>query len=101
MDTNSIYLSVIIPAYNEEKRIERTLRRVDEYVRQQSYTYEILVVVDNATDKTADIARGLESVIPHMRLLWRGVNFWKGGTGAAGMAETKGEIRFFYYADKS
>ena len=101
MESEHPYVSIIVPAYNEEKRIERTLRRVDEYVRQQSYTYEILVVVDNATDKTADIARGLESVIPHMRLLWRDVNFGKGGSVTRGMTEAKGDIRLFTDADNS
>src|SRR3989338_1444637 len=101
MEGNKPYLSVIVPAYNEEKRIERTLRRFDEYLRQQAYTYEILVVVDNATDKTADIVRGLELVIPRMRLLWRDVNFGKGGSVTRGMAEAKGEIRLFADADNS
>jgi len=101
MEGNKPYLSVIVPAYNEEKRIERTLRRFDEYLRQQAYTYEILVVVDNATDKTADIVRGLELVIPCMRLLWRDVNFGKGGSVTHGMAEAKGDIRLFTDADNS
>lgn len=101
MSEESIYLSVIIPTYNEEKRIEKTLRRLDEYLRQQSYTYEILVVVDNATDKTADVVRRLESVIPYMRLLWRDVNFGKGGSVVRGMAEAKGEIQLFTDADNS
>lgn len=101
MPDENPYLSIIVPTYNEEKRIERTLRRLDEYVRQQPYTYEILVVVDNATDKTADVVRRLESVIPHMRLLWRDVNFGKGGSVVRGMAEAKGKIRLFTDADNS
>jgi len=101
MEENKPYLSVIIPAYNEEKRIEKTLRRLDEYLRQQAYTYEILVVVDKATDKTADVVRGLESIISHLRLLWRDVNFGKGGSVTRGMTEAKGEIRLFADADNS
>lgn len=99
-ETN-IYLSIIVPAYNEEKRIEKTLRRLNAYLRQQAYTYEILVVVDNATDKTADVVRELEFDIPHMRLLWRDVNFGKGGSVVRGMASAKGEIRLFADADNS
>ena len=97
----NIYLSIIIPAYNEQNRIERTLRRLDEYLRAQSYSYEILVVVDRATDKTADIVRGLENSISHMRLLWRDVNFGKGGSVVRGMAEAKGEVCLFSDADNS
>lgn len=95
------YLSIIIPAYNEEKRIEKTLRRLNEYMQQQAYTYEILVVVDNATDKTADVVRQLEPAVPHLRLLWRNVNFGKGGSVVRGMVEAKGEIRLFTDADNS
>ncbi len=101
MQSNEPYLSVIVPAYNEEPRIERTLRRLDEYLRAQAYSYEILAVVDNATDKTADVVRGLEPVIPHLKLLWRDVNFGKGGSVVRGMAEAKGEIRLFADADNS
>lgn len=101
MEDGIPYLSVIIPAYNEEKRIGKTLRRLDEYLRKQTYTYEILVVVDNATDKTADVVRGFESVIPCLRLLWRDVNFGKGGSVVRGMLDAKGEIRLFTDADNS
>ncbi|MDO8655015.1 MAG: glycosyltransferase, partial [bacterium] len=47
-------LSVIIPAYNEAERIPSTLKAVDEYLRKQSYDYEILVVNDGSKDNTAD-----------------------------------------------
>lgn len=101
MANENIYLSVVIPAYNEQNRIERTLRRLDEYLRAQPYSYEILVVVDNAKDKTADIVRELENSIAHMRLLWRDVNFGKGGSVTRGMVEAKGEICLFSDADNS
>lgn len=101
MHDEQVYLSIIVPAYNEEARIERTLRRLDEYLRSQSYTYEILVVVDKATDKTADIVRGLEGTLPHMRLLWRDENFGKGGSVARGMQEARGTVRLFTDADNS
>ena len=97
----SIYLSIIIPAYNEEKRIERTLRRLDEYLKQQPYTYEILVVADKPTDNTAGVVRQMESLIGNLRLLERNVNFGKGGSVMRGMMEAKGEIRLFTDADNS
>ena len=50
------YISVIIPSYNEEKRIAKTLQRIKEYLASQNYTYEVLVVVDGARDKTAEVA---------------------------------------------
>ncbi len=46
-----MYLSVIIPAYKEEKVIEATLRSIDSYLKRQAYDYEILVVVDDEVVK--------------------------------------------------
>jgi glycosyltransferase involved in cell wall biosynthesis len=54
-----LHLSVIIPAYNEEKRIEKTLLSVDGHLSKQSYDYEILVVNDGSKDKTAEIVNGV------------------------------------------
>ena len=58
-----IYLSVIIPAYNEEKRISRTLLDIDSYLAQQDYSYEIIVVNDGSKDKTVQIVNKLASEI--------------------------------------
>ena len=50
------YLSVIIPAYNEESRILAGLDVLARYLRAQSYDWEMVVVDDGSTDKTAAIA---------------------------------------------
>lgn len=47
------YLSVVIPAYNEERRLPATLRRVLEYLAQQPYPAEVIVADDGSTDGTA------------------------------------------------
>lgn len=52
-------LSVIIPAYNEEKRITTTLESVSGYLKRQSYEYEIIVVVNNSHDRTFEVVEGL------------------------------------------
>ena len=51
------YLSLIIPAYNEEARIARTLGAVTDYLRAQSYAWEVLVVDDGSADDTLAVAR--------------------------------------------
>ena len=48
-------LSVIIPAYNEEKRIQKTLKTIIAYLDRKKHTYEIIVVNDGSTDKTKEI----------------------------------------------
>lgn len=99
--TEDIYLSVIIPAYNEEARIEKTLRRVHAYLSRQSFSYEILVVVDQATDNTAGIVRAFMKETPHLCILERTDNHGKGYSVKGGMLAAEGEIRLFTDADNS
>lgn len=66
-----------------------------------SFTYEILVVVDGATDNTADVVKKLEPQIPGLRLISRKENRGKGYAVAGGMLEAKGKIRLFTDADNS
>lgn len=50
-------LSVVIPAYNEEKRIRETLEETDKYLRRQNYPYEIIVVDNGSNDRTCDVVK--------------------------------------------
>lgn len=97
----SVYLSVIIPAYNEEERIVKTLRRVDAYLKEQVFPAEIIVVIDGAKDNTANMVADLSSVIPNLRVIDRKENRGKGYTVREGMRVAKGEIRLFSDADNS
>jgi len=96
-----IYLSVIIPAYNEEKRIKKTLKEIDKYLSKQSYDYEILVVNDGSKDRTAKVVRELFSDIKNLRLVDNKENRGKGYVVRQGLLEAKGEYRLFTDADNS
>lgn len=96
-----MYLSVIIPAYKEEKVIEATLRSIDAYLKRQTYDYEILVVVDGVKDKTADLAKNLEPDIKGLRVIVNQENHGKGYVVKQGMLEAKGDFRLFTDADNS
>ncbi len=48
-------ISVIIPAYNEEKRLKKTLELIVAYLERKKHSYEIIVVNDGSTDKTKDV----------------------------------------------
>ncbi len=73
-------LSVVIPAYNEEKRITDTLVDVDTYLSKQGYEYEIIVVVNGTTDHTFEVVKKLESsTISHATA----INLIQGGKGNA------------------
>jgi dolichyl-phosphate beta-glucosyltransferase len=97
----NIFLSVIIPAYNEEARIEKTLRDVDAYLGCQTYSYEILVVNDGSKDHTAEIVKSLQPFIKNLRLLDNLENQGKGAVVKQGMLASQGEIRLFMDADNS
>jgi len=98
---NEIYLSVIIPAYNEEKRLPKTLREIDKYLRQQNYESEIIVVSDGSTDRTCEVVRELMTEIKNLKLIEFKENFGKGYGVRKGMLEAKGEFRLFTDADNS
>ena len=94
------FLSVIIPAYNEETRIAESLRKVVAYLAAQSYTWEVAVVDDGSTDATASLVKAVAEEHPNVHL----ISVPHGGKGWAvnrGMLWTSGEYRFLCDADLS
>ncbi len=94
------YLSVIIPAYNEAKRLPLTLIDINKHLSKADYPYEIIVVNNNSTDATADITERFSHLIKNLKL----INCKVPGKGAAvkrGIMEAHGEIRLFTDADNS
>jgi dolichyl-phosphate beta-glucosyltransferase len=95
------YLSVIIPAYNEEDRIEATLRSVNSYLSEQNYVYEIIVVSDGSKDRTVEITSRLCSENRNLRLIDNNENQGKGWAVRCGMLSALGKTRLFMDADNS
>lgn len=96
-----LYLSVIIPAYNEAKRLPPTLKAVTKYLSRQDYAWEILVVDDGSKDATADKAREASVVDERVKLLQYGDNRGKGYAVRYGMTRARGEFQLFMDADNS
>ena len=96
-----MFLSVIIPAYNEEKRLPKTLAEIDKYLKNQNYDYEIIVVNDGSKDKTAEIVRDRISNNKNLRLIDNKKNHGKGYVVRQGMLAAIGEHRLFTDADNS
>lgn len=95
------HLSVIIPAYNEEKRLPKTLKDINEYLKRQNYSYEIIVVSDGSKDRTCEIVEELKSKIDNLKLICEKVNRGKGYGVKIGMIQAKGKYRLFTDADNS
>ncbi len=96
-----MYLSVIIPAYNEEKRLPETLLDMNRYLSKQDYEYEIIVVSDGSKDKTAEVTNELRPKIKGLKLIDNKKNHGKGFVVRQGLLEARGEIRLFSDADNS
>ncbi len=96
-----IFLSVIIPAYNEEKRIGNTLSSIQEYFKLKNITYEIIVVNDGSTDSTVGAVEAFQNKDPNLKLINNPINFGKGYAVNCGMNEAKGKYRLFMDADNS
>jgi dolichyl-phosphate beta-glucosyltransferase len=101
MASTDLYLSVIVPAYNEAERITKTLERLQEYLAGNSFTYEILVVLDGPTDKTRDVLKALSGRIENLKIMDRQVNRGKGFSVKEGMLKASGRLRLFTDADNS
>lgn len=95
-----MYLSWIIPAYNEERRIEKTIREVEAYLKTKSFEYEIIVADSASRDKTREIVRRLAKEFVNIRLVEL-QNRGKGYAVRGGILASKGEIRIFSDADNS
>ena len=95
------YLSVIIPAYNEAKRLPLTLVDVDKHLSQQDYSYEILVINDGSKDATAEITERFLPLIANLKLINLPENQGKGAAVRQGMLAAKGNWRLFMDADNS
>jgi glycosyltransferase involved in cell wall biosynthesis len=97
-------LSIIIPAYNEEDRLGRSLERIRRYFAQPTgniQEIEILVVDDGSTDGTASLVARQMKQISCLRLISNGKNRGKGYSVRNGMLEARGRVALFTDADLS
>ncbi len=93
------YLSIIIPAFNEAKRIVPTLESITAFMATQPFSWEILVVDDGSIDDTIAILAQLN--LPSLRVLTNPQNRGKGHAVRQGMLNAQGEYRLFVDADNA
>lgn len=94
------FLSIIIPAHNEEERLPDTIRQLLEFAEKQAYETEVVVVENGSTDQTYQIAHGFASQHDQIYVLQNS----KRGKGRAvrqGMLAAHGEYRFMCDVDLS
>ncbi|MEK7599328.1 MAG: glycosyltransferase [Patescibacteria group bacterium] len=101
MTNQEVYLSVIIPTYNEENRIGKTIDIVVSFLQKQAYSFEIIVVSGHSTDRTADIVKEKMKSIANLTIIEQLKKTGKGSAVAEGMLAAHGRIRLFTDADNS
>jgi len=97
----NVYLSVIIPAYNEEERLPATLAVLDNYLLKQNYLSEVIVVSDGSTDGTKRVAQEFTFSATQFKVFEYFPNKGKGAAVKLGMLEARGDISLFMDADLS
>lgn len=94
----SVWLSVVIPAFNEERRLPETLAVILSFLRARRRTFEVVVVDDGSTDRTVEVA---QKAGPEVRVLRNPGNRGKGYSVRNGMLNAQGEWRLMSDADLS
>lgn len=97
---NPPFLSIIIPAYNEENRLPGTLEQVFNFLKDQPYQAEVLVVENGSSDGTLAAARAFAERHPALRVLQE-EHSGKGRAVRRGVNEARGEYLFLCDADLS
>ena len=95
------FLSLVVPAYNEAKRIERSVQDLQSFLRTLPKNTEIILVIEKSSDGTAEIAKRITKDLPNFRVIANDVHLGKGFAVKTGMLQSQGEIVFFMDLDLS
>ncbi len=97
---NNPFLSIVIPAHNEESRLPRTLGQIFDFLENQSYSSEVLIVENGSSDRTLELAQEFALKHPNL-ILFQEHQRGKGNAVQQGMLKAKGQYRFICDADLS
>jgi glycosyltransferase involved in cell wall biosynthesis len=101
MNPSSPTLSIVIPSFNEEKRLPATLERIAGYINASGRETEVIVVDDGSADGTVRVAGSVGGIIQNFRIVSNGQNRGKGYSVRHGFMEARGEVVLFTDADLS
>ena len=94
------FLSLVVPAHNEQERLPASLPKIHEFLTTQSYSWEVVVVDSGSRDGTAQVVRDFAGRWPGLRLVQCELP-GKGLAVRTGMLAARGEYRFICDADLS
>ena len=88
------YLSIVVPAYNEARRLPPTLSKLEEFFRGFTHSYEVLIIVEQSGDGTLEIASEITSQQAHFQVIDNRVQRGKGCAVRSGMNRARGNLVF-------
>ncbi len=94
-----IDLSIVIPAFNEQHRLEDTLREIEDYLRTRAGRSEVIVVDDGSRDRTSELVQEMEERLGELHLVRLPENRGKGYAVRTGVANARGRLILFTDAD--
>lgn len=97
----TLSLSLVIPAYNEERRITACLEEVQNFIKTFPHTVEVILAIEKSSDNTLNLAREIVGQDPRFRILSNDVQKGKGYAVKTGMLQAIGDIVIFMDADLS
>ena len=94
-------ISIVVPAYNEERRIVPTLEKICSYFSKKGVHFEVLVVDDGSADSTVHTVLKFQKAQPEVRLLQHSSNKGKGAAVRTGILNAQGKLVLFSDSDLS
>ncbi|MBN8550224.1 MAG: glycosyltransferase family 2 protein [Deltaproteobacteria bacterium] len=100
-NARAVDLSVIVPTYNEERRLPPTLVDMIDYLDSRKISYEIIVVDDGSCDRTSEVVKKFERIRSQVHLIRVPKNYGKGHAVRTGVLNANGRRVLFADADGS
>ncbi len=106
-EQNDLHVTIVIPAYNEQARIAKTLYGIKDYLSQQSYSFDIIIIDDGSQDLTSEVVKVVDYYTEEIKeqsageLVQNIKNVGKGYSVAKGLSIAKGDVVVFTDADAS
>ncbi len=96
-----VRVSVVLPAYNEAKRLRSTIKTLKQYMDKTGYAYEIIIAEDGSTDGTDKIAAEIAANCDNVRHIHSNERLGKGRALARAFQQAKGDVLVYLDVDLS